>query len=144
MREVTIQFTTVLTEFRNPRKMDYSSFNIELCNSINQLESLTENSLPTFDQLDTLATNLQTSLQNALAVSCPLSKPKSNKLSKSWWSKDPLKLSVEQLYLEQKDCLIIIHNHLNDGIYIEINVESIKKQLEAYKFASEYKVIQCC
>ena len=87
--------TIVLEEFRNPRKVDYLSFNIELCKSLDQLDSFTKDLQPSTPHLDNLASNLQSSLHSALAASCPLSKPKSNKLSKSWWSKELSKLKTE-------------------------------------------------
>ena len=86
---------TIAREFRNPRKIDYLSFNIELSKSLPGLESLIDNTHPTVDQIDGLADKLQLALNNAMVHSCPVSKPKSNKKSKSWWSKELGKLKTE-------------------------------------------------
>ena len=85
----------VLEQFRNPSKIDYLSFNIELCKSLSQLGSLTKDLQPSTPHLDNSASNLQSSLHSTLDASCPLSKPNSIRQGKSWWSKELLNLKTE-------------------------------------------------
>ena len=76
--------TITVQEFRNPRKIDYLTLNIEITKSLADLEAIICNNDPCAEEINSLASLLQTTLNDALSVSCPISRAPNGKNCKSW------------------------------------------------------------
>ena len=87
--------TITVQEFRNPRKIDYLTLNIEITKSLADLEAIICNNDPCAEEINSLASLLQTTLNDALSVSCPISRAPNGKNCKSWWNKSLSKLKTE-------------------------------------------------